>query len=537
MRDGVVLRADVYLPDDVPAPAIVTRTPYDRTFPLIPPSAVDPERAAQAGFALVCQDVRGQYGSDGEFTTFVNEPADTHDTVEWVAAQQWCTGEVGMAGRSYAGAVQWLGAATRPPHLRAIAPVATGSDYYNGWIYQGGAFQLGFNLFWVRMMSDPGKAAKLTALYRHLPLRTVPLPDPEWARFYFEWLEHPTDDEHWRALSPNRRYDRVEAPALNVGGWFDIFLGGTIENFTGLRRDGATAEAREGTRLVIGPWAHGSTYGSYPDHAFDLFGGDDAIDLDAVQLDFFRRHLRDEGAVEEPPVRIFVMGENRWRDEDEWPLARARDTAWFLRSGGALEREGPGDEPPDAYDYDPDDPAPTVGGPTSLPTAMMKTNAGPLDQRRVEERADVLVYTSAPLDRPLEVTGPLGVVLHAATTGGDTDFVAKLTDVWPDGRSIVLAEGVLRARFRDGFDAERPPEPGAVHEYRIDLVATSNVFLAGHRIRVLVTSSSFPRFDRNPNTGNPFATDRPEDVRPARQTIFHDAARPSRIVLPVVARA
>jgi putative CocE/NonD family hydrolase len=228
------------------------------------------------------------------------------------------------------------------------------------------------------------------------------------------------------------------------------------------------------------------------------------------------------------------MGANRWRDEDDWPLARARPTEWYLRADGTLSGEPPGEEAPDAYVYDPNDPAPTVGGPTSLPPRMMKANAGPLDQRRLEERSDVLVYTSAPLRQPLEVTGPLRATLYAATDAPDTDFVVKLTDVPPDGRSLILAEGILRCRYRDGFERGRPLEPGAVHAYTIDLVATANVFAPGHRIRLLVTSSSFPRFDPNPNTGAEVGTDGPESVRPARQTIFHDAARPSHVLLPIV---
>jgi putative CocE/NonD family hydrolase len=537
MRDGVVLRADVYRPaTDNPVPAVVNRTPYDRTRALVPQAALDPDRAAQAGFALVCQDVRGQYGSDGEFATFLTEGQDSYDTVEWTAAQPWCTGAVGMAGRSYAGAAQWLGAAERPPHLRALFPVVTGSDYYEGWIYQGGAFQLGFNLFWTWLMTDQ-KAARLDELYRHLPLTTAPLPtDTGPARSYRTWLEHPTDDWYWQALSINRRYDRVEVPAFNVGGWYDIFLRGTLENFTRMRREGGSEAARAGQRLLIGPWAHGSTYGSYPDHSFKVFGTDDAADLDELQLRWFDRHLRGGTIDDESPVRIFVMGENRWRDEPDWPPPGVRPSPYFLCADGVLSPDGPGPEPPDEYVYDPAEPSPTVGGPTSLPALFLRTNSGPLDQRKVEARPDVLVYTSAPLERPLEATGPLTVVLHAATDAPDTDFVAKLSDVDSDGVSRILAEGIVRARFREGYGRERPLEPGTVYEYAIDLVATSNVFEAGHRIRLAITSSSFPRFDRNPNTGNPLGADRSEDLRPARQTIFHDAGRPSHVVLPVLAR-
>jgi uncharacterized protein len=537
MRDGVVLRADVYLPDGgAPAPALVNRTPYDRTSPLIQLAAIEPERVVEAGLALVCQDVRGRFSSEGEFYTFFDDGRDSFDTVEWAAAQPWCDGSVGMVGRSYAAAVQWLGAAERPPHLRAISPIVTGSDYYHGWIYEGGAFQFGFNVFWIWLMSRPREVGKLEQVYRHLPLRTLPIDDLAWARLYAHWVAHSTNDHYWRSLSINRRYEEIEVPALIVGGWYDVFVRGTLENYAGLRSRGGSEATRSETRLVVGPWAHGSTYGPYPEHSFDLFAPDDALDVSGLQLRFFARHLLGEenGLDDGPPVRIFVMGSNRWREEDDWPLARARESTWYLRAGGGLTEEAPGDEPPDEYVYDPADPAPTIGGQTSLPARMMKMNSGPLDQSRLEERLDVLVYTSAPVEEPLEVTGPLAVVLHAATSAPDSDFVVKLTDVHPDGASIILAEGVLRVRFREGFERETLVEPDRPHEYRIDLGATSNVFLPGHRIRVLVTSSSFPRFDRNPNTGHPLGVDGEDDLRSARQTVFHDRGRASHLLLPVV---
>jgi putative CocE/NonD family hydrolase len=243
------------------------------------------------------------------------------------------------------------------------------------------------------------------------------------------------------------------------------------------------------------------------------------------------------------PVRIFVMGENRWRDEEDWPLARARATPWHLHShgdagstGGTLSPTPPTGEPVDVYLYDPRDPAPTVGGPTFFPGLFIGANEGPRDQRAVETRPDVLVYTSAPLEQPVEVTGPLSVTLYAATSAPDTDFVARLIDVYPDGAARLLAEGILRARYRDGYTRPSPIEPNRVHTYTINLVATSNLFGAGHRIRVDVTSSSFPRFDRNPNTGHALGVDGPDDLRPALQTIFHDAERASHVVLPFVPR-
>ena len=546
MRDGVVLRADAYLPDaDRPAPAILCRTPYDRSFPLTPVAAIDPEHATEAGFALVCQDVRGQHGSDGDFWPFKTEGADGYDSIEWVASQPWCSGAVGMSGRSYPAATQWRAAVEHPPGLRAIFPVVVGSDYYDGWIYHGGAFEFGFNLFWVHLMTSPKARGSLDEHYRHLPISVPPLLEESPAGdFYREWIAHPTYDDHWRALSLRQRYGDVQVPAYNVGGWFDIFLGGTLENFTRVREEGGSAAAREGTRLLVGPWGHGSAYGAYPDHRFKEFGTAGEVDLADLQLRFFDLHLRSgEAPEDEAPVRIFVMGENAWRDEQEWPLARARPERWFLHSdggaagpGGGLSLEAPAAEAEDEYVYDPHDPAPTVGGPTSLPGKMMRPSAGPLDQSAVERRDDVLVYTSEPLQEELEVTGPLELVLHASTSAPDTDFVAKLCDVDPDDCSRILAEGVLRARYREGLERPVSVEPDRVLEYRIDLVATSNVFLSGHRIRLDVTSSSFPRFDRNAGSGKQVGEDTEESFTVARQRVFHDSDRASHLILPVVPR-
>jgi putative CocE/NonD family hydrolase len=293
---------------------------------------------------------------------------------------------------------------------------------------------------------------------------------------------------------------------------------------------------------LVGPWAHGSTYGPFPDHYFDAFAEQDKLDLASMQLNFLGAQLA-EGESEQSatPVRIFVMGINRWRDEADWPLARAVSERWYLRSDGdavtgdgRLSSESPTQEPPDRYEFDPRDPAPTIGGPTSLPGRFLRTNSGPLDQRPLEDRGDVLVYSSEPLAEELEVTGPLSLTLYAATSVHDADFVAKLCDVEPDGFSRILAEGVLRAHFREGFERECEVQPGQPYEYTIDLGATSNVFLRGHRIRLLITSSSFPRFDRNAGTGMAPGEVREQDLLTAEQTIFHDGERASALLLPVI---
>jgi uncharacterized protein len=546
MRDGAVLRADLYRPEtSARVPAIVTRTPYDKGRPMVPIAAIDPAPAVEAGLALVCQDTRGRHASEGTFAPFVYEPHDSYDTVEWTAAQQWCNGEIGMAGRSYSGATQWAAAIEQPPHLKAIFPVVSGGSHFDGWIYQGGAFQLGFNVFWAHLMVAPPKATRPAAQYGHLPLRTLPLLEefPSTAHFFKEWLDHPTDDDYWRALAVSGKYGQVLVPAYNVGGWFDLFLGSTLESFICASRFAGSEQARQGQHLLIGPWAHGSIYGAFPDHSFEGFAAQEEFDLAAIQIPFFKHYFSNDSAEGDalPRVRIFVMGENRWRNENEWPLQRTRYTPWFLHSdgdaaqtGGSLSPIAPGAEPTDTYLYDPADAAPTVGGPASLPAMLFASSSGPRDQRRVEARPDVLVYTSAPLEQPVEVTGPLSVVLYAATLAPDTDFVAKLADVTSDGESRILAEGILRASFREGFDRQIPLEPGRVYAYTINLVATSFVFLSGHRIRVDITSSSFPRFDRNPNTGHPLGMDGSPDLVATRQTIFHDQERPSHIVLPII---
>lgn len=542
MRDGTVLRADAYLPDgDRPVPALLTRTPYEARRGVIATAAIDLERATGAGFAVVVQDVRGRGRSEGVFQPHVSEGADGYDSVEWVAAQPWCSGAVGMIGRSYPAAVQWFAAVEQPPHLRAIVPMLTGSETYEGSVYQGGAFLLGFNLFWVRLITDPRRSGGLEGWYAHLPLHDLPdLKENTDAAFYDRWLDHPRWDEYWSAQAVNRRYERVDVPVCHVGGWYDIFLAGTLQNFQHLRTEGVTEEVRAEQRLVIGPWAHGSAFGSYPDHRFEGVPERADLDLTELQLRFFDRHLRGGEAMlwerdDARPVRLFVMGANQWRAEEAWPLARAVSTAWYLRPGGRLTQEAPTETAqPSHYTYDPVDPAPTLGGPTALPRAMMRIDQGPRDQAPVEARPDVLVFTSAPLEEPVEVTGPVTALIHFATDAPDTDVVVKLCDVWPDGRSMLLAEGIQRCRFRHGRDREVPMVPGRPEAITVDLVATSNVFAAGHRIRVHVTSSSFPRFDRNPNTGHPLGVDGHDDLQVAAQIVFHDARRPSHVILPVI---
>jgi putative CocE/NonD family hydrolase len=567
MRDGVSLAADVYRPDGPgPFPTLVQRTPYNKEFGLAGFS-FDIMRGVQAGYAVVVQDTRGRWASGGEFNPFFDEARDGADTIAWAAAQPWSTGAMGMIGGSYFGATQWTAATQTPEALRAIAPFVTTDQYYDGWAYQGGAFQLGFNLHWTlsslalgevvrRMGTGAATAQDFAALvaavdgndagYGRLPL--LGLPEVKGlAPYYDDWLSHPSYDEFWRATAPRESYGQITVPALNMGGWHDLFLKGTLANYTGMKAQGGSDASRQYQRLVIGPWAHGPTAGWFPERSYGLLAGTATADITGLQLRWFDWLLKgeDTGLAAEKPVRLFVMGANEWRDEDDWPLPGTEYADYFLHSSGrantaagdgGLSTDAPGDEPEDVYLYDPRNPVPTTGGGTFLPGLSIGANAGPRDQRAVEARHDVLCYTTEPLAAPLEVIGPVRAVLHVSSSATDTDFTAKLVDVAPDGRAENLADGILRARYRESLSEPSPLEPERVYEVTVDLVATAAVISAGHRIRLEVSSSNFPRFDRNTNTGGVIATEGEADIRPAVNRVHHTRVRPSRLVLPVIRR-
>jgi putative CocE/NonD family hydrolase len=565
MRDGVVLYADLYRPDSPgPFPVALQRTPYDKGA-AGSMTNLDPMKAARNGYAVVIQDTRGRYTSEGEFYAFRDEINDGYDTVEWAAAQPWSTGKVGMYGASYVGATQWLAAVARPPHLAAIVPNVTASNYHEGWAYQGGAFELGFNVSWTLLQLTLANFGALSSAksvptekrrdlidavndmelsFRHLPTKDLPQLQGGLADYYYDWLAHPEFDDYWKNLCIEDNHPRLNVPAYNIGGWYDIFLGGTIRNFLGMRANGGSDDAKRGQKLLIGPWQHGSRGGSVVgDHYFGLAADAMAADLDGVHFRWFDYWLKgiDNGVLDEPPVRVFVMGDNVWREEQEWPLARVQNTSYYLHSqgkansssgDGSLSPEAPGEEPPDVYLYNPADPVPTRGG--GLCCNPYFAANGAFDQQDIEARPDVLVYSTPPLERDLEVTGPVTVTLWAATSQTDTDFTAKLVDVCEDGCARNLTDGIIRARYRDSSSQPSFLEPGRAYEYTIDLWATSNVFQRGHRIRVEISSSNFPRFDRNTNTGNVIAGD--AEFKPALQTVMHDAQHPSHITLPVVPR-
>ena len=362
---------------------------------------------------------------------------DGADTIAWAAGQPWSTGAVGMIGGSYFGATQWTAATQAPEALKAIAPFVTTDQYYESWAYQGGAFQLGFNLHWtlsslalgevVRRMgtgaATPEDFAALIhavdhndELYWRLPLREVP-ELKNLAPYYDEWLDHPSYDSYWKSTAPREAFERITVPALNMGGWYDLFLEGTLANYVGMKQRGGSEAARRHQRLVIGPWAHGPLGGWYPEQSFGVLSSTDSADLTGLQLRWFDWLLKgdDNGLAAEKPVRLFVMGVNEWRDEADWPVPGTEFVDYFLHSGGrantaagdgTLSTDGPGDEPEDVYLYDPRHPVPTNGGGTFLPGLFIGANAGPRDQRPVESRQDVLCYTTAPLETAVEVVGP-----------------------------------------------------------------------------------------------------------------------------------
>jgi putative CocE/NonD family hydrolase len=564
MPDGVALATDVLRPQtSQPVPALLVRTPYGRDVGAAV-APVDPLRLAEAGYGVVTQDTRGRYGSDGTFRPFRDEPADGEATIAWIAEQPWCDGQVGMLGGSYVGATQWLAAGRAPAALKAFVPYVTAADYHEGWAYQGGAFQLGFLLRWtlgsltlahLPERPDPDPAvidairrawSAIAAGYERRPLTQIPELD-DVAPYYREWLAHPTRDQWWTSVSPMERYEAITAPALNIGGWYDIFVAGTVANYRGLRDRGGSDAARNGSRLIVGPWSHTNVSRVYPERSFGWDADLDSLDPTSLHLRFFDRWLRgiDNGIDGEPPVRLFVMGVDRWQDELDWPPPDAVETAWYLHSAGrantaqgdgALSATPPGDETMDVYVSDPRDPVPSIGGATLMPGGRPGWNDGPWDQAAAEMRADVLSYTSEPLDRALGVIGSIRIELHVASSAADTDLVAALVDVHPDGRAEILTEGILRARYRLSLRDPRPLPRDELVEVRIDLGPTANVFLPGHRVRVDIASSSFPRFDVNPQSGGDAGSAGPDELVVARNRVAHDSLHPSRLLLPVVDR-
>lgn len=571
MRDGIALATNVWRPEGPgPFPVLLIRTPYgkDDAGTYGNPKLPDVFAFVEAGYAVVAQDVRGTSRSPGTFMPGAHESRDGADTLTWLAEQPWCDGAVGMWGGSYMGFAQWLAAAHASPALRAVAPVMSSADLYRApWYSPGGALSQDAVLTWSSLSAlrnlrrdltdgsgDPADAQKLLSsvddsrlLHDLVPLsgRDAVIRNLPW---FGEVLGHPEHDAFWQEVTAIDHCGDILVPALQIGGWYDVFIGETIRSYTMMRKHGGSAAARDDQRLIVGPWAHpdGADLGTFPDRSFGLAGSIKAADVTGEHLRFFDRWVRGQTDTPEDThrVRIFVMGIDQWRDEQDWPLPGTGYTDFFLAGGGrantatgdgVLTRDGVRVEATDTFLYDPRRPVPTLGG--TVLAGASGDYPGPADQAAVEARDDVLCFTTDVLDHPVEVTGHITLVLHVSSSAPDTDFTGKLVDVHPDGRAILLCEGIQRVRYRDSLTDPALMEPGTVYELTIDIGVTSNVFLAGHRIRLEVSSSNFPRYDRNTNTGGTIATDTEDDLTIAVNRVHHGPAHPSRLVLPLIERA
>jgi uncharacterized protein len=498
MRDGVKLSTSAYLPEGAgPFPVVLIRTPYGKATQAIGNSAW-----TGRGFALVVQDCRGKGKSEGEYRPFWDDPTDGFDTVEWVAKQSWSDGRVGMYGASAMGITANLAAMMNPPHLTATFVLVARSSIYTQSAFMGGVFRKELNEIWLKRQNA---IDTLNETFKHYVYD-----------HFYDVAEMPL---HWQ---------KIHVPVYNWGGWYDIFSQGNVDNFVGQQATGAGLAAGN-QKLMMGPWGHGQIEEvKYPANS--------AANSTEEAMRWFDYWLRgkDNGIMDEPPVRYYVMGDvtdskasgNEWRTATSWP-APAKTTSYFLGAGGRLGEKMPVEqESADAYKYDPKNPVPTIGG------ANLNIKKGPMDQRAVGERKDVLKYVTASLTAPVEVTGRIAVELWAESDAPDTDFMAKLVDVYPDGTERLVLDSAVRARFREGFDHEVFMKRGEVYKLTIDLWNTSIIFNKGHRIAIHITSSNDPRFDPNPNTGKPLRAD--GETRVATNAIHHDRAHPSRVLLPVV---
>ena len=559
MRDGVTLQADVYRPDTTEKyPAIIVRTPYNK-IPSARSDFLSPLDAAFAGYAVVIQDTRGRFASEGDFTAGMPEGQDGYDTIEAVVTEPWCDGNVGMAGASYLGRNQWQAALENPPHLKAIAPHVIGSGLLSD-SRLAGVHELESAISWSAVMAidtlqkqaQQGKdVSEAIKMIRYAMTHTKEvcsfLPLKELPHFKFEGLEEGfmkrfSDDElkKYKSEADFRwDYSKVQVPCMLSAGWYDMFVGSTFENFLGMQNQGGSTIAREGQHLFMGPWVHGSRVNNQVGRVnFGPSASGGGSFATARHLAFFDKYLKGIDSQFLVPVRYFIMGLNRWKNAESWPLPETDWQRFYLHSrgnansvtgDGTISREEPGTEPVDIFVYNPHNPVASRGGRIN---PDLNLPAGPLDQSLTEKRNDVLCYTSPELKEGIEISGPLQLHLFASSSAVDTDFMVRLIDVHPDGLAINVAEGCLRARYRNSILKPELLKPDEVTEFVIDLAATSNYFDKGHHIRIDITSSDFPRFDRNMNTGNPFG----EDAQgiPALQTIFHQSGRASYIDFPVI---
>lgn len=563
MRDGVNLATDVYRPAGATScPTIVHRNPYDKSNAgSVAGLVLNPLDAVQEGFAVVVQDPRGRFKSEGEWVPFVNEAADGYDTVEWAADQAWSNGRVGMYGASYHGVTVLQTMIADPPSLEATLAYLTGANYHNGWTYTGGAFELGFNQWWnlynaqdsvTRLDVSEEEKAELAeelldltedpeGLVEQLPVASNDLFDHPAADCAQTWFDHPQYDEYWADIDVTEQLTGVNTPLLNVTGWYDMFLPGHLDLYEAVEEH-AGQRAQEEQRFVVGPWDHEAYVTVTPDRGGERkFGyraaGGTAL-LGDLSLEWFGHWLGDRNGLDIPSVQYYQMGDNEWRTDESWPPEH-EPTPYYLHSGGdANSRSGDGYLTPakpdsgfvDSYEYDPADPVPTTGGRSLHPNI---DEPGVTDRSSVETREDLLVYTSERLTEPCDIAGPVEATLYISTSAPDTDFVTTLVDVEPDGYCVPVTEGIRRARYRDGMTEQTFLEPGTQYEIPVDMAAVAHTFEAGHRIRLEVTSSNFPKYDRNLNIAGPVGTGTLEDAQVATQNVFHSPEAPSHVTLPV----
>jgi uncharacterized protein len=566
MRDGVILRADIRRPDGRgPFPALICRTPYGKS--------TDKDelrfarRAVARGYAVIIQDVRGRYASDGEFDPHRNEGRDGFDTIEWVAAQKWCDGRVGTFGLSYPGSVQWLAALEQPPHLLAMAPAMTYSSLRQA-VYPGGAFDMDWTRWaLVSMAPDlrarknlPGPKTGRSALadwrrrgpeyfQGHLPLLTQPDLVPAKGGpvgFYAEWLRHPPHDRWWDFGDITGHYGRVTAAVLNLSGWHDDSFSahGAIANHLGVlaARKGQPSGIGPRSVLVLGPWSHGiPAITGERDYGTRVFDSAAHLDYDALVLDFMDLHVRGlkNSLAQARPVRYFIMGDNQWREEDTWPPAAAKAYAVHLgprrqgREPSRLSHAAPAPGPSSStFMADPAKPVREIPG----------SDLGPIDQRELTPHGDLLLFETRPLKRKMTIAGHIRAEIYVSTDAPDLDLYVKLLDVAADGTTYNLMDSgaeVLRASQRNALHgrgrARRLLEPGQVYRLDLNSLLTANTFHQGDRIRVVLCASWFPGMARNLQTGESEAVS--AVTRPARITVHHDAAHPSRLILPVLPQA
>ena len=540
MRDGVRLHTEILIPekprDGTRKYPVVLRRGYS------PGGITESSKFPEAGYVYVGQCTRGHNlseGEEGEAIRFFRDADDGFDTLTWIASQPWCDGNIAMYGKSYWGITQWLVAPLQHPNLKAVIPQVAPTRSWKRSYWVNGA--LSFAMTAAGRAYDkenPEEREKIEKMgwynyFMHLPLINLDEVMGRNNKLWRDYVTHSSYDDYWKEIDVNEeKLEKINIPVYQTGGWYDHYCGPQFETYNVLRRFGNVPD----NRIIINPTDHLNRV--YSDRDFGQNADKEEVALAVRWLDFVL-YGKENGVKDEPPIKIFVMGINSWKYSKEWPLSNTVFTRYYLHGkgdeGGELNIEEPGDEKADNYVYDPDNPVPTRGGnhsfhATNIPDII---RSGAVDQRPIESRKDVLIYTTPPLEKDVEVTGPVKAVIYAASSARDTDFIVRLTDVFPDGTSYNLVEGNIRARFRE--DIHGAPvllEPGKVYKYEIDIMVTSNVFFKGHRIRIHVTSSGFPLYDRNPNTGNPQGMD--AEVKTADQVIFHDKQRPSHIVLPVI---